>query len=183
VDPWTFYTVHTRTTTKTTQFVLDRGKFFKLGAKSQYVQVDTFKVKQVELNRCTSQKFQDNLGIDLCWSKKRPEFRKLADLAKNIGDNQFVDEDNDDIYDADDDSDRPKFTLAGPYKYEFSLKNTKGIKTIKLSGKMNSRSEENTNFDASIASVDSQNAKRQLDISYKSKCNLFSTLKCKQAGI
>ncbi len=88
-------------------------------------------------------------------------------MLRNIADNQFNDEDNDDIFDADGDVDRPKFTLAGPYKYEVTLKNSNAIKTIKLNAMISERAEENTDIDLSVSSVDENNTKRQMDMSYK----------------
>lgn len=84
-------------------------------------------------NLCTSERFHENVGLDVCLSAQRPEFRSLRNIIQSIRDREndmdvLEDDDDfdfgaqdDDDEDNDNDVDRPMVTLVGPYKYEVKI--------------------------------------------------------------
>lgn len=128
------------------------GKFYKLGANSQYKEVKQFKTEQTNYEECTSERFKTAFGVNLCYKVQRPkaslqEFYKYYRL-------ESIDQDNEDEEDEDhnesNEPTRPSLLLSGPYHYHVVLQNPDSVKVITLKAD-SSRSSSKEEFNAFVS--------------------------------
>ena len=105
------------------------GKFYKLGANSQYTEIKQFKTEQTNYEGCTSERFKTAFGVNLCFKVQRPQ-ASLRELFK-YSTLENVDQ-QDDEDDEQNEPTRPSLLLSGPYHYHVVLQNPDVVKVITL---------------------------------------------------
>jgi len=83
----------------------------------KYQEVTDFSVDQYKLDRCTSERFRNAVGIDVCLKFNRPVLGPILEVIKPIDMDSILDEEIDSD-DEDELTNRPMLPFAGPYHYE-----------------------------------------------------------------
>jgi hypothetical protein len=138
------------------------GRFYKL-VNSKYNEIKDFnKVERVAYDGCTSERFSNVFGVNLCYSVQRPKtsleefikYMKLEDVDQSVSDDDDEDDENE--------LKRPSLLLSGPYNYKVELKNPNLIKTITFSARKTEKE-----FNAVLSTKSQQgDEKKTLEISY-----------------
>ena len=76
----------------------------------KYQEVTGFTVEQHKVDRCTSERFRNALGIDMCLKFNRPVLGPILEVFKPV--------DVDSIMDKDELVKKPKLAAAGPDDYQ-----------------------------------------------------------------
>jgi hypothetical protein len=87
----------------------------------KYQEVTGFTVEQHKVDRCTSERFRNALGIDMCLKFNRPVLGPILEVIKPVDVDSIMDEDEIDNDDEDELIKRPMLPFAGPYHYEVKM--------------------------------------------------------------
>jgi hypothetical protein len=87
----------------------------------KYQEVTDFSVEQHKVDRCTSERFRNALGIDMCVKFNRPVLGPILEVIKPVDVDSIMDEDEIDNDDEDELIKRPMLPFAGPYHYEVNI--------------------------------------------------------------
>ena len=87
----------------------------------KYQEVTDFSVEQYKYDRCTSERFRNAVGIDVCARFNRPVLGPILDVIKPVDMDSILADEDIDSDDEDELTKRPLLPFAGPYHYEVCL--------------------------------------------------------------